>query len=98
VSAPTFCAVSSRELVAASISSMVVVNAQSFKVIPPKKKICQKSSVDAAAKWAQLHTLSIDIILSIMEANVNRCFHHISSKFLYPPTGDFCRLCTLTVV
>ena len=41
VSAPTFCAFSSRELVAASISSMVVVNAQSFKVIPPKKKICQ---------------------------------------------------------
>jgi hypothetical protein len=89
VSAPTFCAVSSRELVAASISSMVVVNAQSFKVIPPKKKICQKSSVGARAKRAQLHTLSIDIILSNMAAIVNRYFYHISTKFLYPLTGDF---------
>ena len=33
--------------------------------------------------------LSIDIILSIMEANVNRYFHHISTKFLYPHRGDF---------
>ena len=41
------------------------------------------------AKRVQKHTLSIDIILSIMEANVNRYFHHISTKFLYPHRGDF---------
>jgi hypothetical protein len=68
---------------------MVVVNAQSFKVIPPKKKICQKSSDGVPAKRVQKHTLSIDIILSIMAANVNRYFHHISTKFLYPHRGDF---------